>query len=105
YAKRSQKVTFYEIDPLVKEMAENPEYFTFLTDCRHPNRGANYEIIMGDARVQLERNKTERYGMIFVDAFSSDSIPVHLLTRQGVKLYFDRLTPDGVLILHISNRY
>src|SRR5260370_10651031 len=60
---------------------------------------------MGDARVQMERLKNDRYGMIFVDAFSSDSIPVHLLTREALRLYFDRLEPDGILILHISNRY
>ncbi|MFL5339430.1 MAG: spermidine synthase [Gemmataceae bacterium] len=103
YAQPGQKVTYYEIDPLVKRIAEDPKYFTFLHDCK--KRGANYEIIMGDARVQLDRNKTERYGMIFVDAFSSDSIPVHLLTKEAMQLYFDRLEPGGVLILHISNRY
>ena len=87
----------------MKRIAEDPQYFSFLTRCKA--NGANYEIILGDARVQLERNHTERYGMIFVDAFSSDSIPVHLLTREAVKLYFERLESDGVLILHISNRY
>jgi hypothetical protein len=53
----------------------------------------------------MERRKNDRYGMIFVDAFSSDSIPVHLLTREAMNLYFDRLKPDGILVLHISNRY
>jgi hypothetical protein len=103
YAANGQKVTYYEIDPLVKGIAENRKYFTFVQDARE--RGVEIDIVMGDARVQLERRKNDRYGMIFVDAFSSDSIPVHLLTREAMRLYFDRLEPDGILVVHISNRH
>lgn len=100
YGEKGQHITYYEIDPLVRRIATNPEYFSYLTNCK-----ATWEIIMGDARVQLERNKNAKYGMIIVDAFSSDSIPIHLLTKQAIELYLDRLEPDGVLVLHISNRY
>jgi hypothetical protein len=103
HAQAGQNVTFFEIDPLVKWIAENPKYFTNLKDCK--TRGANYEIVLGDARVQMERRKGEKFGMIVVDAFSSDSIPVHLLTKQAVQMYFEHLEDDGVLVLHISNRY
>jgi len=101
YAGPGQKVTFYEIDPKVKRIAEDPRYFTYLRDCKGP-----YEIVMGDARLKLEEHgRPNQYGLIVVDAFSSDAIPVHLLTQEAVGLYRSRLAPGGLIALHISNRY
>ena len=72
---------------------------------RGPGRRAtDIEFLMGDARLSLEQTD-RKWGLMLVDAFSSDSIPAHLLTKEAVELYFDRLTDDGLLALHISNRY
>jgi hypothetical protein len=107
YARPGDRVTFYEIDRLVRDVAFDPAYFTYATDAR--NRGATVRLELGDARIRLEAVKRERpeerYDVILVDAFSSDAIPVHLLTREALRLYFDMLGPRGILALHISNRY
>jgi hypothetical protein len=101
YAAPGQRATFYEIDPVIRRIAEDPQYFTYLHDCR-----GKYEIVMGDARLMLEqRGREGQYGLIVVDAFSSDAIPVHLLTKEAVALYRSRLAPGGVIALHISNRF
>lgn len=94
-----QHVTLYEIDPVVMEIAENPRYFTFLSDAE-----ASYESVVADARIALSR-ETNRYDLMVLDAFTSGSIPVHLMTREAVELYLDRLRPGGVLLFHISNRH
>jgi SAM-dependent methyltransferase len=98
YGKRGDRYTFYEINPLDVRIAE--EEFTFLRDS-----GAKIDIVAGDARLSLERESSQGYDALVVDAFSSDSIPVHLLTREAFELYFRQLKPDGVLALHISNQY
>ncbi|HET6573166.1 MAG TPA: hypothetical protein VFG68_06160 [Fimbriiglobus sp.] len=119
YARPGQKLTFYEIDPTVIALVEHPRVmnpeevakgekplmgpFTYLADARR--RGATIELVLGDARLKLEEQTDRRYGLLLVDAFSSDSIPVHLLTREALLLYKDRLTEHGLLALHISNRY
>jgi hypothetical protein len=104
YAQRGQSITFYEIDSAVKRLvADTDKYFTFVTDAR--NRGANLDIRLGDARLVLKRDTDRKYTLLLVDAFSSDSIPVHLLTVEAVQLYLDRLTDDGILAIHISNRW
>lgn len=103
YGQPGQSVTFYEIDALVRRIAENPAYFRYLTDAKA--RGVKLDIVMGDARLRLEEAPAGGYALLAVDAFSSDSIPVHLLTREAVQLYLDKLAPDGVLALHVSNRY
>jgi hypothetical protein len=100
YAGPGQEIDFYEIDPAVKRISTNPAYFTFLTDCR-----AKWRIILGDARLTLEKAPPNTYGIIILDAFSSDSIPVHLLTKEAVNLYLSKLERDGVLLIHITNRY
>ena len=100
YVSPSQMLTYYEIDPAVQRIAEDPRYFSFLRDCS-PRGG----IVLGDARISLQRAPDHRYGMIVVDAFSGDSIPAHLLTREAFQLYFSKLTSTGILVLHISNRY
>ncbi|MCS7270003.1 MAG: fused MFS/spermidine synthase [Gemmataceae bacterium] len=104
YALPGQKLVFYEIDPAVQRLvADSDRYFTYVRDARQ--RGADIIIRLGDARLKLKEDSDARYALLFVDAFSSDAIPVHLLTREAVQLYMDRLTDDGILALHISNKY
>ena len=107
YARPGDRVTFYEIDRLVRDVAFDPAYFTYATDAR--DRGVTMRLELGDARIRMEAVRRdrpeERYDVILVDAFSSDAIPVHLLTREALRLYFDLLGPRGILALHISNRY
>jgi hypothetical protein len=61
--------------------------------------------VLGDARLSLAREPQGRFGVIVLDAFTSDAIPIHLLTREALALYLEKLTPDGLLLIHISNRY
>ena len=107
YARPGDRVTFFEIDRLVRDVAFDPAYFTYAVDAR--DRGVTVRLELGDARIRLEAVRRdrpeERYDVILVDAFSSDAIPVHLLTREALRLYFDVLAPRGILVLHISNRY
>jgi hypothetical protein len=106
YARPGQRLTFYEIDPAVARIAEDPGFFTYLHDARE--RGVEVEIVLGDARVQLARLDLphgDRFDLLVVDAFSSDTIPVHLLTREALDLYFDRLAPRGIVAYHITNRH
>jgi hypothetical protein len=101
YGRRGQSITFYEIDPAVRRVAEDPQYFTYLRNCE-----ATYHVEMGDARLKLEEHAQRgEYGLIVVDAFSSDAIPIHLLTVEAVQLYLDKLADDGIIALHLSNRY
>jgi hypothetical protein len=100
YAKPGQRWTFYEIDPAIEHIARNPEYFTFLRDCAPQAR-----VVLGDARLSIASEPNNAHDLIVVDAFSSDAIPVHLLTREAMSLYVSKLAPHGVLAFHISNRY
>jgi len=104
YAQKGQRFTFYEIDPAVKHLVDDTaEYFSFTSDARA--RGANIDIRMGDARLKLKGDTDRKYALLLVDAFSSDAIPVHLLTKEAVQLYMNRITEDGILALHISNKF
>ncbi len=103
YCIADQTMTFYEIDPAVRAMIEAGKHFTYVTDAR--KRDAKIDIVMGDARLMLDRYSGTKYDLLLIDAFSSDSIPVHLLTVESVKLYRGRLAEKGVLALHVSNRY
>ncbi len=100
-------ITFYEIDPKVRDIATNRFYFGYVPEAI--SRGATVRIEMGDARIRMDQVRRERpgerYDLIVVDAFSSDAIPVHLLTREAFRLYFDMLGVRGLLALHLSNRY
>jgi hypothetical protein len=100
YAQPEQRFTFYEIDPAVVALALDPKLFTFLRDCR-----AEHDIVLGDARIKLADARDHEYDMILLDAFSSDSIPLHLLTQEAMSLYLSKLKPDGVVVIQISNRY
>jgi len=101
YAVENRHFTFYEIDPVVKELAESPEFFTYLSDC---SRG-HYEIILGDGRIKIATAKDRQFDIIMLDAFTSDAIPTHLLTREAIQLYLKKLDETGILVFHISNRH
>ncbi|MFM7150268.1 MAG: hypothetical protein ACKO23_10540, partial [Gemmataceae bacterium] len=131
YGLPGQTLDFYDIDPQVVDISfDTNEYFTFVEDA--VDRGVNVNLVLGDARLTFNPKGTktrlkplakrknqpvparkfgdpltedQKYGIIIVDAFSSDAIPVHLITKQAVKIYFDRLLEDGIVCMHISNRY
>lgn len=100
YARAGDRFRFYEINPQVETLAKS--HFTYLADCK-----GEESVILGDARVSLERELaagvSQQFDALFVDAFSGDSIPVHLLTREAFALYFEHLKPGGVLAVHITN--
>lgn len=98
YGRAGDRLRFYEINPLVEPLART--HFTFLGQTP-----AATEVILGDARLTLEAEPPQNYDLLAIDAFSSDAIPVHLLTREAFALYFRHLAPGGVLAVHISNRY
>ncbi|MFL5806847.1 MAG: spermidine synthase [Roseiflexaceae bacterium] len=100
YYRPGQEWTFYEIDPSVERIARDPAYFTFLRDC-----APDTSVVLGDARLALARASGSNYDLIVLDAYSSDSTPIHLLTREALALYRDRLAPGGMLAFHISNQY
>ncbi|MDF1809375.1 MAG: fused MFS/spermidine synthase [Phycisphaerales bacterium] len=103
HGRPQDNIVFFEIDPEVKRIAENPELFTYLSNAR-----TQIEVRLGDARKLIEdsqENQEEKFDLLHADAFTSDSIPVHLVTKEAIELYFDRLTDDGMIVLHISNRY
>jgi len=99
YCRAGDYVRVYEINPLVKSLSDRGE-FTFFGHC-----AGDKEVLMGDARLTMEKQEPPNYDVLVIDAFSSDAIPVHLLTREVMQLYFKLLKPDGVLAVHISNRY
>lgn len=100
YARPDQHWSFYEINPAVISIAQNPEFFTYLTICAV--RPTN--IVLGDARLQLQNAPDNHYGLIVLDAFNSDAIPIHLMTHEAIALYMSKLAPGGMLAFHISNR-
>lgn len=100
YARPEQHWTFYEINPAVISIAQNTEYFTYLQKCAV----GPTQIILGDARLQLQNAPDHHYGLIVLDAFNSDAIPVHLLTQEAIALYTSKLATGGMLAFHISNR-
>jgi hypothetical protein len=100
YGQPGDTFTFYEIDPGVVRIASDAQLFTFLRDSPAATR-----VVIGDGRLSLAKAPSARIDLLVVDAFSSDAIPAHLLTREAFDLYFRRLRPDGLLALHISNRH
>jgi spermidine synthase len=100
YAQPQQTWTFYEIDPVVAQIAGDASLFRFLADCT-PRAG----IVLGDGRLTIARAPDRSYDLIVLDAFGSDSVPVHLITREAIQLYLSKLRPDGVLLFNISNKY
>jgi hypothetical protein len=98
YAEPGDVLRFYEINPLVVTLAYSE--FTYLANCR-----GDAQIVLGDGRLSLEREPVQKFDLLVVDAFSGDSIPVHLFTLQALELYFHHLKPDGILALHITNTH
>jgi hypothetical protein len=99
YARPGERWTFYEIDPMVERIARDDRFFTFLETC-----GSGCRVAIGDGRLSLARSP-DRHDVLVLDAFSSDAIPVHLLTLEAIGLYVSRLSDAGVLAFHISNRH
>jgi len=91
---------FFEIDPVIIGIASNPKYFTFLAHCQ-----PQPDIVLGDARLTMAKEADDSFDLLVIDAFSSDAVPVHLMTAEAIKLYLDKIKPSGVVLLHISNRY
>jgi spermidine synthase len=104
YGQRGDLFRFYEIDPAVVHIARDDGYFDFLGRSR-----ARIEVVLGDARLSLAREKAQGveqdFDILVLDAFSGDAIPIHLLTREGFDQYNDALAGDGLLAVHVSNRY
>jgi spermidine synthase len=100
YARPNDRWTFYEIDPGVIAIARNERYFTFLRNCR----AREPVIVAGDARLRLREAPAQAYDLIVLDAFGSDSIPIHLVTREAFALYVEKLAPGGLIAVHVSHR-
>ena len=98
YGRRGDTYRIYEINPLVPPLAET--FFTYLTDTP-----AKVEIVLGDARLSLEREPNQQFDLLVMDAFSGDSVPVHLITREAIQMYFRHLKPGGVLAVNVTNTY
>jgi spermidine synthase len=100
YALSAQRWTFYELDPLVRDLATDPRWFSVLRRC-----APQAEVVLGDARLTLAAEDRPPHDLLILDAFSSDAIPVHLLTREAMAVYLRRLAPGGLLAFQITNRY
>jgi hypothetical protein len=100
YSRPNERWTFYEINPAVVSVAKSRDYFTYLSDCA----AAPVDLVLGDARLKLQSAPDRSYSLLVLDAFSSDAIPVHLMTQQALDLYLSKLAPGGLILFHISNR-
>ncbi len=100
YSRAGDVYTFYEIDPEVRRIATDPALFTYVPDAK-----GRIDIVMGDARQRLGDAPDAAYDLIVLDAFSADSIPTHLMTIEAFRMYLSKLRPDGVIAVHISNRF
>ena len=100
YSKKGDQFDFFEIDPAVRDIAQDPDLFTYLSCSEGKQR-----VIIGDGRLKLAEADEGTYDVIVLDAFGSDSIPIHLLTAETLDIFMSRLKSDGTLIIHISNRH
>ena len=98
YGREGDVYRFYDIDPRVVRIAK--EEFTYLADS-----AATVEVALGDARLTLEREPPQSFDILAVDAFSSDAIPVHLITKEALGIYLKHVKPDGIVAFHVSNRF
>ena len=99
YGRPWQEFDFFEIDPKVIDIAEDSRFFTYLENCK-----AKYRIIAGDARINLRRIPDNKYDLLVMDAYSSDAIPIHLITKEAFELYTQKLASNGIIAFHVSNR-
>jgi len=98
---RSQDhIQFFEIDPDIIRIASNPDIFSYLHDCP-----PKYDLSQGDARLKIQDFADKSYDLMLVDVFSSDNIPLHLITKQAVELYLSKIKENGIVVFHITNRY
>ena len=100
FARKNQQVDIFEIDPMVVRIAEDPAMFRYLSDCP-----GTHEVFLGDGRIRMSQRPDTRYGAIILDAFSSDSIPSHMVTSEAIRMYFDKLVPHGVVLFNTTNRH
>jgi hypothetical protein len=100
YSRERDHIDFYEIDPVIRDIASNPDYFTYLSLGK-----GSHAFVIGDGRLNMQEATPEEYDLIVLDAFGSDAIPVHLLTVEALDIFMSRLKPDGALIVHVSNRF
>jgi SAM-dependent methyltransferase len=100
FARPEDRWTFFEVDPMVEMIARDPDLFTFLETCAPDAR-----VVIGDGRLLIAEEAPTSFDIVAVDAFSSDAVPVHLITLEAVRLYESKLRPDGVMLFHVSNRY
>jgi hypothetical protein len=100
YSRNHEAWRFFEIDPIVVDIAAKSNHFTFLANCQ-----PRLDVVIGDARLTMAREADKSFDLIIVDAFTSDAVPVHLMTAEALQLYASKLTDKGVVVLHISNRY
>lgn len=100
YRRPGQTLTFFEIDPLVERLARDRRYFSYLADC-----GEGVDVVLGDGRLSLAKTPDNRFDLIILDAYASDAIPVHLITREALALYLKKLGDGGVVMFNVSNKY
>ena len=98
--KPGDQLTYYEIDPTVVQIAKDTRRFTFLSEC-----APDAKIVIGDARLTLADSPDGQYDILIIDAFSSDAIPTHLLTKEAMAIFKDKIKPDGMILVHISNKH
>lgn len=98
--RRQMPIEFFEINPQVIDIAKNPAYFTFLSNCK-----PDATVTVGDGRLMLAKQPEARYNLLILDAFSSDSVPIHLLTQEAFAMYKTRLARDGLMMINVSSRY
>lgn len=100
YKRAEDRMTFFEIDPMVDRLSRDPEWFTFISKCAE----GPIDTVLGDARLTLAKQPAGTYDLLIIDAFSSDAVPTHLLTAEAIQGYLRLLKPNGVVLLHLSNR-
>jgi hypothetical protein len=100
YKRPGDTLTFFEIDPMVDRLSRDPQWFTYISDCAQ----GPVRTVLGDARLTLEDEPAGSYDLLIIDAFSSDAVPTHLLTQEAIDGYLQLVKPDGIVVLHLSNR-
>jgi hypothetical protein len=105
YKRGDDRLTFFEIDPMVDRLSRDPQWFTFINGCaQNDGSGGAIDTVLGDARLTMAKQPAGTYDLLLIDAFSSDAVPTHLLTEEAIAGYLKLLKPTGVVILHLSNR-